>query len=215
MNFKTILFDLGGVILNIDYGAPSRAFAALGIENFEQKFAKAAQNQLFDDLECGQITEPQFYDQMRRHSQLPLTNDQIMQAWNSILLDLPTDRLALLLELRKTHQLLLLSNTNSIHITAVYQYLATDLGINNGLQNYFDATYFSHTIGLRKPHKPVFEYVLAQHGLLPHEVLYIDDSPQHIATAQAMGIHSVLHNTNAPLRQTIEIGLGGGIIDVL
>jgi putative hydrolase of the HAD superfamily len=202
MKIKAILFDLGGVLLNIDYHAPARAFATLGIQNFEQLYAQAAQTHIFDDLECGNISNNDFFDAVRTLAQQPLSNAQITWAWNAILLDLPIERLELLKTLRKKYKILLLSNTNAIHIEQFYANLQQTHGIANGLTDFFDTIYLSHQIRKRKPNADAFEFMLNNENLQAHEVLYIEDSAQHTAAAAKLGIHTILHQSNTPLDAT-------------
>ena len=112
---KHIIFDLGGVILNIDYSRPQQAFRELGVKNVEQLYSKQQQTGLFDQLETGRISEEEFYDSIRELAGLPLSDGAIRDAWNSILLDFPLRRLQILQQLQLHYDTYLLSNTNAIH----------------------------------------------------------------------------------------------------
>ena len=94
--FKNIIFDLGGVILNIDYHKTIDAFTALGIADFDAMYSQAAQSNLFDDLETGRSTPQQFRDGIRQYLPEGTTDAQIDAAWNALLEDLPAERLRLL-----------------------------------------------------------------------------------------------------------------------
>jgi glucose-1-phosphatase len=189
-NVKHIIFDLGGVLLNIDYQATERAFVALGVTDFGERYSQLKQTTLFDDLEIGKISPEMFFDGIRSIAPLPLSDDQIRAAWNAMLLDFPLRRLQILQQLRIYHNLFLLSNTNIIHQEAFDKILYSVNGIPN-IALFFDRAYFSHRVGLRKPMKEIFELVLHENSLLPEETLFIDDSPQHIATADQLGIQTI------------------------
>jgi FMN phosphatase YigB (HAD superfamily) len=188
-NFKNIIFDLGGVILNIDYELAANAFAQLGIPNFNQLFSKATQEKVFDLYEKGLITSDEFRDALNKTLKTPLSNATIDAAWNSMLLDLPTARLELLKQFKATHRTFLLSNTNEIHIDWFFNSLQQHFGIPD-LSGYFENVYLSYQIHLRKPDAAIFQYVLDQNQLLPSETLFIDDSIQHIEGAKKLGIQT-------------------------
>ncbi len=187
--YKNIIFDLGGVVLDIDYNLTIEAFRSLGIANAEVLYSKAQQNTLFDDLEKGNITEKEFFDGMRRISGKQLSDEQIRMAWNALLIGLPRENVQLLQELKKTHRIFLLSNTNSIHEKG-YRELVTRLYETFILDELFEKSYLSHHIHMRKPDPEIFEYVLHDAGLKAEETLFIDDSPQHVAAAKKLNIHA-------------------------
>ena len=112
---KNIIFDFGGVILNIDYQASINAFKELGIKNFEILFSQASQFNIFDKLETGKLNPHDFRDEIRNISGLKLTDEAIDKAWNKMLLDIPIERIELLIKLKSKYNIYLLSNTNAIH----------------------------------------------------------------------------------------------------
>ncbi|MDR4987474.1 MAG: hypothetical protein RG741_01385 [Bacteroidales bacterium] len=112
---KNIIFDLGGVLLNIDYGLTIAAFKKLGVEDFDGFFTQAAQHKVFDRFDTGHVTPGEFRDRLRRLSGLNLSDRQIDDAWNAMLLDMPADRIKLLQKVRRNYRIFLLSNTNAIH----------------------------------------------------------------------------------------------------
>ncbi len=188
---RHIIFDLGGVLLNLDYGATERAFAALGIPDFKQRFSQLSQDSFFDDWETGKISEEDFLAGMRKAAaQKGLTDAQIIDAWNAMLLDFPLRRLQLLQQLRNQFDLFLLSNTNAIHEVAFNQLLMKTCGFNT-IAHFFDKVYYSHRVGLRKPGAEIFQRILDENGLQPQHTLFIDDSPQHIETAKSLNIQTI------------------------
>ena len=190
MNIKNIIFDLGGVLLNIDYQATIKAFKKLGMEDFDEVFTQAAQHQLFDRLDKGEISPPAFREELRRLSGLKISDDEIDSAWNAMLLDLPAKRLNLLEGVGRNYRTFLLSNTNSIHYPAYMDYLSRHYGIGD-LSALFDKQYLSFEIGKRKPDTGIFEYVLSDQGLQAGETLFIDDSFQHVEGARRAGLNAV------------------------
>jgi FMN phosphatase YigB (HAD superfamily) len=182
-----IIFDLGGVILNIDYQLPVKAFKKLGIENFNELFSQASQSNLFNDYEKGEISSDDFIKEIKKYLPQNTSDEAIINAWNSILLDLPEERLFCLEKAAENHRIFLLSNTNALHIESFNQYLLNNLQLPS-LEPFFETLYLSYEVGLRKPDLRIFEYVLQDAGLLPERTLFIDDSIQHIQAASELGI---------------------------
>lgn len=185
---KNIIFDFGGVILNIDYKLTEAAFAGLGLSDFEDMYSQASQNKLFDTFEKGLITPAQFRTEIRKYIG-SASDEQIDKAWNSMLLDLPEERIKLLDRLKKTHRIFLLSNTNEIHFTAFTAYMK-DKFRRDVFSDVFEKAYVSHKVHMRKPDTEIFEFVLAENKLNREETLFIDDSIQHIEAAKRSGIRA-------------------------
>lgn len=186
-SFKNIIFDLGGVILDISYDKTIQAFKNLGIQDFEQLYTQAAQTGFFDDFETGKMSSSEFIAALQHKIGNDITSNDIIHAWNAMLLNWDIHRLNLLVELRKQHRVFLLSNTNSIHQSAFMLSLKQQTGLAT-LMNHFDKIYMSHEIGLRKPNVDVFEFVLNDQLLDAKETLFLDDSIQHIEGAKKAGI---------------------------
>ncbi len=189
LNIKNIVFDLGGVILNIDYHLTIDAFKRLGFENFDTIFTQAKQTGIFDKLDKGQITPKEFRDGVRELAGKPFTDEQIDNAWNAMLLDFPIDRLKLLEQVHGQYRTFLLSNTNQIHIDVYNQILQNTFGVKD-LSHFFEKEYYSHRIHMRKPDAEIFKFILNQNGLTAEDTLFIDDTEQHIVGARKMGINA-------------------------
>ncbi len=187
---KHIIFDLGGVLLNIDYGLTEKAFFEAGIKNFPELYSKLHQSALFDQFEMGLITKEEFIGSLQKASGTSITETQIVDAWNAMLLDYPVRRLQILQQLRLYYDLFLLSNTNEIHEEAFNSLLMRTHGIPN-IGVFFDKVYLSHRVGLRKPMKEIFSRLLDDNGLQASQTLFIDDSPQHIEGAKLLGIQTI------------------------
>lgn len=187
--FRNIIFDLGGVLLNIDFKLTEKAFADLGVTNFSSFFNQFHSNDLFIQLETG-VDEAAFYNNFRSATGLGLSDEQIRDAWNALLLDFRKESIALLPELKTKYQIYLLSNTNEIHLQEFYKRYTATFGHEN-FDALFDAAYYSHRIGHRKPNASAYQFVLEKHGLIAEQTLFIDDSINNIEAAQKLGIQTI------------------------
>jgi HAD superfamily hydrolase (TIGR01509 family) len=185
---KIILFDLGGVLINLDYQATISAFEKLGITNFDELYTQADQESLFDDLETGKVSSMHFINRLLDKLPAGITANQVVHSWNAMILNFPLERLKLVERLSKNHTLYLLSNTNGIHMEKVRRELQKVS--RKPLEDYFSEVYLSHEIGCRKPHSETFKAVLDKMEVTADKVLFIDDSAQHIEGASAIGIES-------------------------
>jgi len=191
-NIKNIIFDYGNVIFNIDYTKVQEAFKKLGINNVEDFYGHKQQDAVFNALERGDISNAEFRDRIREISGKPeLTNEQIDNAWNAIFLEIPEGNHDLLLKAKSKYRTFLLSNTNAIHYDYFNDYLKKHYNLDNN-DAMFEKTYFSHIVRKRKPESAIFAQVLTENNLKPEETLFIDDSPQHLVTAKALGIQTYL-----------------------
>ncbi len=188
-DFPNIIFDLGGVILNIDYHRTTQAFRKLGVHDFEKNYTQLGQSSLFDAMERGEISNVDFRNQLRQALSISANDSDLDHAWNAMLLDLPAQRLQVLAKLKESKRTFLLSNTNRIHVDCFEQSMKQAHGIND-LSSLFEQTYYSCNVGMRKPEERIFRLVVDQNGLNPSETLFIDDSPQHIQGARAAGLHA-------------------------
>ena len=183
---KAIIFDLGAVILNINYQNTIDEFTKLGVNNATTFYSKKVQTNLFNQIETGMISSNEFLKALQKETKNANIN-QVEKAWNAMLLDLPEERVQLIRKLKNNHSVYLLSNTNAIHIDAFKKQLGNRKWL--AFCKLFDKMYLSHELGLRKPDIKIFEYILKEQKLKAEEVFFIDDSPQHIASAKKIGIH--------------------------
>lgn len=189
---ENIIFDYGNVIFNIDFAKTQKAFTELGINNVAQLFAHTNQSELFDAFDMGKITAAEFRNGIRKIAVNEKLDDaQIDEAWNALLLGVPKGRHELLLRLKRRYGTFLLSNNNEIHYNWIMQYLKREYNLEDNTC-FFIKDYYSHLMGMRKPNRDIFEQVLQKHGLQPEKTLFIDDSPQHIKTAQALNMQTEL-----------------------
>jgi glucose-1-phosphatase len=204
---KNIIFDLGGVLLDIDFQKSIDAFKNLGIENFEEMFSQFKADELFEKLERGELNEEDFYAAIKKRTKLPVTNDEIDNAWNALILHFRTKSLEYLEYLSHTCKLYLLSNTNSIHLKYFKQLFTKETG-KPILDVYFTKAWYSNEIGLRKPGTKIFEFILKEENLKAAETLFIDDTLSNIETAQKLGFktHHLLPTERIEL---LNINLAG------
>jgi putative hydrolase of the HAD superfamily len=191
---KNIIFDLGGVLLNLNYHLTRKAFEDLGVQDFDAFYTQHKANPLFENLEVGAIEPEAFYEALRATTGLNLTNTQLEFAWNAMLLDFPVERLAWLDQIKSKYNIYLFSNTNAIHykaFTSIYAQTAPMIDFNPDFNHFFKTAYYSHTLGKRKPAVAAFEAVLAKSGLDPAQTLFIDDTISNIEGAQKAGLQTL------------------------
>ncbi|WP_295125945.1 HAD family phosphatase [uncultured Chitinophaga sp.] len=187
---KHIIFDLGGVILNIDYMLTEQAFIDLGVKNFRELYSQFHANALFEDLETGGISNDDFLHELQKAAPDGVTIEQIVTAWNAMLLDFPVARLQVLQQLQNYYDTFLLSNTNAIHQSAFNAILFQSRGLPS-LDLFFNKSYYSHKIGYRKPEKEAYQIILDENKLDPAATLFIDDTLPNITAAQELGIKTI------------------------
>ena len=187
---KNIIFDLGGVFMNLDYKRMEQSFIDLGITDFSELFTQHHSSPLFADLETGKISNETFYDGLRKISGVNLANDQIRDAWNSILLDFPKERLVWLAAIKKKYNIYLFSNTNQIHYDAFIETVKTQAGIED-FNKYFIKAYYSHELGLRKPDKESYQKIIDEQKLNQSETLFIDDTLKNMEGALEAGLQTL------------------------
>lgn len=188
---KNIIFDLGGVLLNINYHKTADAFKMLGVHQFDELYSQANANHLFEALETGEIGEENFYRSLLPYCSPQTTTEQIRSAWNAMLLDFRQESLTVLESLKDKYNLFLLSNTNSIHLEAFTQILREETG-KTSLDEYFIKSYYSHIIQLRKPYVATYQWVLNDGNMIASETLFIDDSINNITGAKEAGVNTHL-----------------------
>ena len=184
---KNIIFDLGGVIINIDYKLTLAEFKKLGLRDVEKIYTQFSQMEWFDNYDRGRISSEVFVTEFSKLLEPGTSQKQIISAWNAMLLDFPQERAELLLKLRSRYRTFLLSNTNEIHIDYFFQRNRELYGYE-GMNQFFESDYYSHRLGMRKPDVEIFEYVVHENDMNPIETLFIDDTLQHVEGARRAGL---------------------------
>ncbi|MEO8587930.1 MAG: HAD family phosphatase [Flavobacteriales bacterium] len=188
-HIDTLLLDLGGVLIDVDYHATTNAFKALGFADFETLYSKAKQDHLFDGFETGALSPAQFRDRIRQLHGTGITDERIDDCWNAMLGSIPAARIELIHRLKERYRVLLLSNTNAIHVPAFSAIVERENGFVD-FKALFHGAYYSCEIGLRKPNADAYEHVLREHGAAPGRTLFIDDSIQHVIGAREAGLQA-------------------------
>ncbi|CAN5174627.1 HAD family phosphatase [soil metagenome] len=187
---KNLIFDLGDVIIPIDLSAPVRNFAMLANLPEEEVRAIWKQHDLFDQYETGLIDDEAFRGHVRRLLNNADWADEVIDTtWNTVLLDLPLERIARIKELKTDYRLFLLSNTSPIHIRRVNQVL-TNMN-QPTLEELFERVFYSYEVRLAKPSPEIYQHVLTEAGLVAQETAFFDDNAANIRTAAELGIQAV------------------------
>jgi FMN phosphatase YigB (HAD superfamily) len=189
-SIKNIIFDFGAVVINIDIPNAYKSFAELsGIapervkELFETQGAYA-------DFECGKMNDDEFHSLLRKELSITCSDAELDKAWNSMLLDIPLERVEKLKELRTRYNIFLLSNTNAIHVKRMKEMFVENFGIAD-FTKLFHKPYLSYEIGLIKPDASIYEYVLNDAGLNRKETIFLDDNADNVKSALAIGLPTV------------------------
>ena len=189
MNIRTIIFDMGGVIITIDQQEAVRRFKALGLQDAEQQLDPYTQGGIFGDLEAGRITAEEFRIALSKQVGRQLSYDECRHAWLGYCGDVPQRNLQLLTRLRQEgYRLILLSNTNPYMMSHVLS-PAFD-GSGHPLSHYLDALYMSFEMKVMKPNETFFRRVLMAEQTIPSECLFVDDGPRNVAVASQIGINT-------------------------
>lgn len=190
IKYDNIIFDLGGVLINIDYLKTKFEFEKLGICNFDELFTQFQQDHIFDQFEKGEIKPQKFYQSLVNKAGIKISITEFNFAWNSMLLDFPEERMRMLEELKKSHRLFLLSNTNALHIPA-FKKSINEEGLFDRFTAVFEKHYYSSEVGMRKPDTEIFDLVVIENDLIKEKTLFIDDSPQHVEGAKRAGLDAI------------------------
>ena len=185
-----IIFDLGGVLLNLDFNKTFDLFEKMGIPDFPGYFHQSHSNPLFAQLEKGEIKPAAFYNAFKEATDITTTNADIETAWNAMLLDFRLESIKYLQSLQGQYRLFLLSNTNQIHLEAFRMTYHQTFG-NHGFDDHFEKAWYSHELGHRKPHPSCYTHVLKLGGLHAAETLFIDDTLKNIEGAKAVGLQTL------------------------
>ena len=196
---RNIVFDLGGVLVDLDFKAAINGLQEAGFANVKEQLLAFDRGGIFQKFEVGEITADEFRTAIRENSTVTLTDEEVDALWNLMLLEIPREKLELILELRGKYMVYLLSNTNSIHWDYVCKNAFNYRGFR--VNDYFEETFLSYEMHLAKPDKAIFEKVLQDANLLPEETLFIDDSEANCKAASELGIHTHHYHIGEDLKE--------------
>ena len=185
-NVKNIIFDLGGVIMDIDVKQTIRAFSDLGMKNIHEYFGHGFAASFFSDHEAGRISDEEFIAKIRILLNGEVSQNELIDAWNALLLQFPPERIQLLKELKSKYRLFLYSNTNAIHYTKFSEIYRK--AFRGELEDLFEKAYFSHVFGQRKPEIDGFKLIIEENGLDPKTTLFVDDALMNVEGAIKAGL---------------------------
>lgn len=186
---KNLLFDLGGVIMNIRRADCVEAFRKLGMAEADSYLGEYSQSGPFKGIENGDYTPAQFHDAVRAIIGSPVTDEAIDEAFCRFLLGIPAERLRALEKLHRNYRIYMLSNTNPImwH-RAILPYFTAD---GHSLTYYFDGVLRSYEAGCMKPDPEIFRQAEERFGIRPGETIFLDDSLHNTEVAASLGFHTI------------------------
>ena len=199
---KNIVFDLGGVLVDLDFKAAINGLQKAGFAKVKEQLQSFDREGIFQKFELGEMTAEEFRTAIRENSTVTLTDEEIDALWNAMLLEIPREKLELILDLRGKYMVYLLSNTNSIHWDYVCKNAFNYRGFR--VNDYFEETFLSYEMHLAKPDKAIYEKVLQDANLLPEETLFIDDSEANCKAAEEVGIHAHHYHIGDDLSKVFE-----------
>jgi putative hydrolase of the HAD superfamily len=187
---QNVIFDLGGVLLDIDYNLTREAFTKLGVEHFDDMYSQSTADKLFQKLETGAISEEAFYKELNACTGLDLSPAEIRQAWNAMLLSFREKSLEFLDQIKGKYRLFLLSNTNFIHLEA-FNKIYHSRPREKEFDNYFNKAFYSCRMGFRKPDDVCYACLINEVNIDPEKTLFIDDSLGNIAAAKRAKMQTI------------------------
>ncbi|MDE6181453.1 MAG: HAD family phosphatase [Phocaeicola sp.] len=199
---KNVVFDLGGVLINLDSDNCLNAFRKAGFQDIENQVGQLRREGLFSQFELGNIEPDEFREAIRKETNESLSDRKIDDMWNLMLLDIPREKLDLLLELRGHYMVYLLSNTNRIH----WEYACEQMFSYRGFRvnDFFEDTFLSFQMHKAKPDKDIYEQMMKEANILPEETLFIDDSEINCQAATALGINAHHYHIGEDLSSLFE-----------
>ena len=201
-NIKNIVFDLGGVLVDLDFKSAINGLQKAGFANVKEQLQAFDREGIFQKFELGEMTTDEFRSAIRENSTVTLTDEEVDALWNLMLLEIPREKLELILDLRGKYMVYLLSNTNSIHWDYVCKNAFNYRGFR--VNDYFEKTFLSFEMHLAKPDKAIFEKMLEDANLLAEETFFIDDSEANCKAAAEVGIHAHHYHIGDDLSKIFE-----------
>lgn len=186
---RNILFDLGGVILDIDIQATLRGFYELGFPADLLQYPINMSTDIFFKYETGRIDTDGFRNEIRKKTGVEMTDEAFDRAWNAMIVSIPRERTSLLKSLAQRYDLYMLSNTSALHAPVFEKMYLEASGIP--MRDAFKKIYYSFEIGCHKPDHDAWEYVIRDAGILPRETLFLDDNIHNIKASQALGFQAI------------------------
>lgn len=185
---KNIVFDFGGVIVGINRDKAVQAFIELGLADADARLDKYHQTGIFQDLEEGKLSADEYREELGKLCGRTLTEAETRAAWLGFFDTVDVRKLDYMLELRKSYRVYLLSNTNPFVMSWARSPELSSAG--RPLDDYCDKLYLSYQVGWTKPAREIFDFMVADSGLLPSETLFVDDGASNIRIGRELGFHT-------------------------
>lgn len=199
---KNLIFDMGGVLIDLDRDACVEAFREIGYAEADELLNNYAPKGAFRQLEIGNFSPEEFYAYVRNHIGAHITSDQIENAFLKFLNGLPAYKLDMLCELRKRFNIYMLSNTNAIMMPYIRETYFTQCGLT--FEDYFDRAFLSFEMKLMKPDDEIFLRMIADASIDPAQSLLIDDGKANIETARRLGFETYLASPEEDFRHIFD-----------
>ncbi|HTH56483.1 MAG TPA: HAD family phosphatase [Cyclobacteriaceae bacterium] len=187
---KNLIFDLGGVIMDLDFTKTHQAFSRLSGIPAEELKGKIHTLEFFNLYEKGLISDEDFRNELRAFLNCSTSDENLDRAWNAMLVGINKQRLDVLTQLKTNYHTFLLSNTNHIHLRAVNEIVFSSSG-ERSLDSFFHKAYYSHLMKMRKPDQEIFLSVLKENDLVASETLFMDDIFENVQGAKSVGIQTI------------------------
>jgi putative hydrolase of the HAD superfamily len=188
-NIRNILFDLGGVILDINIQATLKGFYELGFPAELMQYPDSMSTDVFFKYQTGKLSTEQFRNAIRKSTGVEMSDRAFDEVWNAMLVRIPRERTELLNRLSERYALYMLSNTSALHVEVFEPMYQEAAGVS--MHEVFTKIYYSHEIGWHKPDQEAWEHVIKDAGIRPEETLFLDDSIQNIKASQELGFQAI------------------------
>lgn len=188
---QNIIFDLGGVILNIDPDLTLQAFAKISGKPVSEVIQiMQSKKAVMQQYEIGAVNDQELKENLLHPKVFQVTDQQFEEAWNMLLLDIPKERIDLLLSLKNNYRLFLLSNTNHLHWKRFNEILNSSTHLS-GFKSLFEEVYYSFELRMRKPDHNIYAHILQDKKLIPAQTAFIDDLDENVQAALDLGMQGV------------------------
>ena len=201
--YKNLIFDLGDVIVHIDYPTTIAEFQKLSHIDFNEIVSYSSQNKIFDLFETGKVSSKEFRDELRKHLHPGTTDEAIDFAWNSLLLAYPEKNFKLLMELKAHYKTFALSNINPIHLITIDRVAKEKFGVKD-FESFFHRAYYSHIAGFRKPEKEFYELLIKNEDINPYATFFVDDKEENVDAAKKLGFQAFQLKDRTKLFELLE-----------
>ena len=189
---KTIVFDFGNVLIDLDFEMCFRKFEnILNVDWSERKLPQFLKDAIYQ-YDIGQLDNDNFIATFQKLNEAAKSED-LIEAWNSLIREMPNERFNFLTDMASEFNLVLLSNINDLHLSFIHKYLKDKHDILDFENGYFDRVFYSHLIGKRKPDNNIYEHVSSELGIDSKDILFIDDLKQNVQAAKDYGWNAVRH----------------------